>query len=94
MLCSSLDNKFLKLNGSEQPVISKSSNSDSVSISASVNKSIQKDFPVSTSNIKYCFGSLTGVQGKTLASNSTSFSDITSKCVLSTVLLTNALSTL
>ena len=37
---SSLDNNFLKLNSSEQPFISKSSNSDSISILTSVNKSI------------------------------------------------------
>ena len=37
---SSLDNNFLKLNGSEQPFISKSSNSDSISISTSVSKSV------------------------------------------------------
>ena len=42
----SLDNNFLKLNGSEQPFISKSSNSDSISISTSVNKSIPQNFIV------------------------------------------------
>ena len=36
---SYLDNNFQKLNGTEQPFISKSSNSDSISISTSVNKS-------------------------------------------------------
>ena len=34
---SSLDNNFQKLNGAEQPFISKSSNSNSLSISTSVN---------------------------------------------------------
>ena len=86
---SSLHNNFLKLNGSEQPFISKSSNSDSISISTSVNKSIPQNFTVSSSKIKYCLASSTGVQGKTLVSNSTSFSDITSKVVLSTVPVTN-----
>ena len=37
---SSLDNNFLKLNCSEQPFISKSPNSDSISNSTSFNKSI------------------------------------------------------
>ena len=46
--------------------------------------SIPKDFTESSCKIK-CFASLTGVQGKTLVSNSTSFSDITSKSFLSTV---------
>ena len=86
---SSLDNNFLKLNGSEQPFIFKSSSSDSISISTSVNKSIPQNFTVSSSKIKYCLASSTGVQGKTLVSNSTSFSDITSKCALSTVPVTN-----
>ena len=86
---SSLHNNFLKLNGSEQPFICKSSNSDSVSISTSVNKSIPQNFTVSSSKIKYCLVNSTGVQNKTLVSNSTSFSDITSKCVKSTVPVTN-----
>ena len=77
------------MNGSEQPFISKSSNSDSISISTSINKSIPQNFTVSSSKIKYCLASSTGVQGKTLVSNSTSFSDITSKVVLSTVPVTN-----
>ena len=62
---SSLDNNFLKLNGSEQPFIFKSSSSDSISISTSVNKSIPQNFTVSSSKIKYCLTSSTGVQGKT-----------------------------
>ena len=37
---SSFDNNFLKLNSFEQPFISKSSNSDSISMSTSFNKSI------------------------------------------------------
>ena len=84
----SLDNNFLKLNNSEQPFISKSSNYDSVSISTSVNKSIPQNFTVTSSKFKYCLASSTGVQGKTLVSNSTSFSDITSRYVLSTVPVT------
>ena len=55
-----------------QSFISKSSNSDSISNSTSFNKSIPKDFTVS-SEIKYCLASSTGVQGKTLVSNSASF---------------------
>ena len=86
---SSLDNNFLKLNSSEQPFISKSSNSDSISISTSFNKSIPQNFTVSSSKIKCCLASSTGVQGKTLVSNSTSFPDITSKCISSTVPVTN-----
>ena len=86
---SSLDNNFLKFSSSEQPSISKCSNSESISISTSVNKSIPHIFTVSSSKIKYSLASSTGVQGKTLVSNSTSFSDITSKCVLSTVPITN-----
>ena len=81
---SSFDNNFLKLNSSEQPFISKSSNSDSNSISTSFNKSIPHNF--SSSKIKCCLTSSTRVQGKTLVSNSTSFSDTTSKSFLSTVL--------
>ena len=77
------------MNGSEQSFISKSSNSDSISISTSVNKSICENFTVSNSKIKYCLASSTGVQDKILASNFTSFSDFTSKCVLSTVPVTN-----
>ena len=83
---SSFDNNFLKLNSSEQPFISKSSNSDSNSISTSFNKSIPHNF--SSSKIKCCLTSSTRVQGKTLVSNSTSFSDITSKCISSTVPVT------
>ena len=75
---TSLDNNFLKLNSPEQHFISKSSNSDSVSISMSVNKSIPQNFTVSSSKSKYCLASSTGVQGKTLVSNCTSFSDIIS----------------
>ena len=77
---SSFDNNFLKLNSFEQSFISKSSNSDSISMSTSFNKSIPQNFTVSSSKIKCCLASSTGVQGKTLVSNSTSFSDITSKC--------------
>ena len=47
----SLDNNFLKLNGSEPPLISKSSNSDSISVSTSINKAIPKDFTVSRNKI-------------------------------------------
>ena len=86
---SSFDNNFLKLNSFEQPFISKSSNSDSISMSTSFNKSIPQNFTVSSSKIKCCLASSTGVQGKTLVSNSTSFSDITSKCISSTVPVTN-----
>ena len=78
---ASLDNNFLKLNGSEQSFISKSSNFDSISVSTSVNKSILENFTFSTSRIKYCLASSIGVHGKTLVSNSMSFSDITSKYV-------------
>ena len=60
---SSLDNTFLKFNSSEQPFISKSANSESISISTSVNKSIPQNFTVSSSKIKYCLASSTGVQG-------------------------------
>ena len=86
---SSLDNNFLKLNSSEQPFISKSSNSVSISILTSVNKSIPQNFTVSSSKIKYCLASSIGVQGNALVSNSTSFSDITSKCISSTVPVTD-----
>ena len=58
---SSFDNNFLKLNSSEQPFISKFSNSDSVPISTSVNKSIPQNFTVSSSKTKCCFASSTGV---------------------------------
>ena len=47
------DYNFLKLSNSEQPFISKSSNSDSFSISTSVNKSIPQNFTVSSSKIKF-----------------------------------------
>ena len=79
------------MNDSEQPFICKSSNSDSVSdsISPSVNKSIPQNFSVSSNEIKYCLASSTGVQGKTLVSNFTSFSGMTNKCVLSKVPVTN-----
>ena len=77
------------MNSSEQPFISTSSNSDAISISTSFNKSIPQNFTVSSSKIKCCLASSTGVQGKTLVSNSTSFSDITSKCISSTVPVTN-----
>ena len=63
--------------------------SDSISISTSANKSIPQNFTVSSSKLKYCLAGSTGVQGKTLVSNCTSFSDTTSKCVLSTVPVTN-----
>ena len=82
---SSLDNNFLKLNSSEQLFISKSSNSDSISIPSSVNKSIPQNFAVSSSKIKCCLASSTGIQGKTLVTNSTSSSDITNKCISYTV---------
>ena len=87
---SSFDNNFLKMNSSEQPFISKSSNSDSISISTSFNKSNPQNFTGSSSKIKR-LASSTGVQSKTLVSNSTSFSDITSKCISSTVPVTNTL---
>ena len=67
---SSFDNNFLKLNSFEQPFISKSSNSDSISMSASFNKSIPQNFTVSSSKIK-CLASSTGLHGKALVSNST-----------------------
>ena len=86
---SSFDNNFLKLNCSEQTFISKSSNSDAISISTSFNKSILQNFTVSSSKIKCFLGSSTGVQGKTLVSDSTSFSDIASKCISSKVPVTN-----
>ena len=86
---SSLDNNFAKLNSSELPFISKSSNSDSNSISTFCNKSIPQNFTFSSSKIKCCLASSSGVQGKTLVSNSTSFSDITSKCTSSTVSVIN-----
>ena len=85
---SSFDNNFLKLNSFEKPFISKSSNSDSISMSTSFNKSIPQIFTVSSRKTK-CLASSTGVQGKALVSNSTSFSDITSKCISSTVPVTN-----
>ena len=53
------------------------------------NKSIPQNFTVSSSQIKCCLASSTGVQGKTLVSNSTSFADITDKCISSTVPVTN-----
>ena len=86
---SSLDINFLRFNSSEQPFISKSSNPESISISTSVNKFIPQNFTVSSSKIKYCLASSTGVQDKTLVSNSTSLSAITSKCVLCIVSITN-----
>ena len=85
---SSFDNISLKLNSSEQLFISKSSNSESISISTSFNKSIPQNFTVSSSKIKCSLASSTGVQGKTLVSSSTSFSDIASKRISSTVLVT------
>ena len=42
----SLESYFLKLNGSEQPVISKSFKSGSISISASVNKCVSQNFVI------------------------------------------------
>ena len=87
---SSLDNNFLNLNSSEQPFISKSSNSDCISISTPVNKFIPQTFTFSGSKIKCCLENSTGFQDKTLVSNSTSFSVITSKFVLYTVPVTNA----
>ena len=58
---SSFDNNFFRLNGTEQPFISKSSNSDSTSISTSVNKCFPPNFTVSSSKIKYCLANSTGV---------------------------------
>ena len=86
---SSFDNNFLKLNSFERSFISKSSNSDSISMSTSFSKSIPQNFTVSSSKIKCCLASSTGVQGKALVSNSTSFSDIASKCISSTVPVTS-----
>ena len=86
---SSFGNNFLMLNSFEQPFISKFSNSDSISMSMSFNKSIPQNFTVSSSKIKCCLASSTGVQGKALVSNSTSFSDTASKCISSTVPVTN-----
>ena len=80
---------YTYLNSSEQPFISKSSNSDAISISTSFNKSVPQNFTVSCSKTKFCLASSTGAQGKTLVSNSTSFSDITSKCISSAVPVTN-----
>ena len=85
---SSFDN-VLKLNSFEQPFVSKSSNSDSISMSTPFNKSIPQNFTVSSSKIKCCLASSTGVQGKALVSNSTWFSDIARKCISSTVPVTN-----
>ena len=63
---SSLDNNFLRLNNSEQPFISKSTNSGSMSSSVSMsiqflsfNKSIPQNFTVSSSKIKCCLGNST-----------------------------------
>ena len=77
---SCLDNNLLKLSDTEQPVISKLSNSGSVSISTSVKKYFVPIFTVSSSKIKYFLASSTGVQGKTFISNSALFSNIASKC--------------
>ena len=63
--------------------------SDSTSISTSVNKSIPQSFTVSSSKTKCCLASSTGVQSKALVSNSTSFSDITIKCISSSLPVTN-----
>ena len=57
---SSFDN-FLKLNSFEQTFISKSSNSDSISMSTSFNKSIPQNFTVSSNKIKCCLASSSGV---------------------------------
>ena len=61
---SSFDNNFLKLNSFEQPFVSKPSNSDSVSMSTSFNKSIPQNFTVSSSKIKCCLANSTGAQGQ------------------------------
>ena len=61
---SSLDNNFLKFNSSEQPFISNLLfyfNSESISISTSVNKSISPNFTVSSSKTEYCLARSTGV---------------------------------
>ena len=73
----------------EQPFISKSSNSDSVSISTSLNKSITQNFTLSSRKTNCCSASSAGVQSKTLVSNSTSFPNITRICISSTVPITN-----
>ena len=86
---SSFDNNFLKLNISQQPFISNSSNSGSISISTSAIKSILQNFTISISKIKCYLANSTGVQGNTLVSDFTSFSDIASKYVLPTVHVTN-----
>ena len=70
------------MNDTEQTSISKSSNHDSISISMSVKKYFPTNFTVSSSKIKYCLASSTGVHGKTVVSNSTS-------CVLSAVPVIN-----
>ena len=69
--------------------ISTSSNSDSISMSKSVNKSFPKNFTVSNGKIKCCLASSTVFQGKALVIYSMSFPDISSKCVLSTVPVTS-----
>ena len=77
---SSLDNNFQNLNGTEQPLVSISSNSDSIPISMPVNKSFPQSLTVSCSKIKYCLTSSNGVQGNTLVRNSMPYLDIISKC--------------
>ena len=86
---SSFDDNFLTLNSFDQPFISKSSSSDSISMLTSFNKSIPQNFTISSSKIKCSLAKSTGVQGKALVSSSTSFSDITSKCISSIVPVTN-----
>ena len=88
---SSLDNNIVKLSCTEQPFISKSYNSDSISLSTSVKKSFPKHFTVSNSKIKYCLASSTVVQDKALVSNFMSFSDIISRRAFSTIPVTNTL---
>ena len=77
---SSLDNSFLYQNGTEQLLISISSNSDSIPISMPVNKSFSQILSVPCSKIKYCLTSSNGVQSNTLVRNSTPYLDIISKC--------------
>ena len=66
-----LGNNFLKLSSSERLFLNLP-----IPITTSVNKPLPQNFTVSSSKIKYCLASSTGVQDKTLVSNSTSFSDI------------------
>ena len=83
---SSLDDITQNLNRIEQPFISNSFISDSISISTSANISLPKNFTVPSSKVKYCLASSNGVQFKAFVRNPMLFADLTSKCVLSIVL--------